>query len=258
MGHARSLTRPNPDGARRATHNPLEAVVDRNLTYGRHVIRQFLSEAAPYRALVDIGAGTGQDLEVARAVQPDATLVALEALPAFVAELPKVADVVHRVDIERDRFPLHDGSIDVVVANQILEHTKELFWIFHEVTRTLQVGGTFIVGVPNLAALHNRAMLALGRQPTCIKAASAHVRGFTRHDILRFVDVCFPEGYRCVGCRGSQFYPFRGAVALAAARVAPQLAGSIFVALRKEHPYSDEFITFPASQSLETNFFTGS
>jgi SAM-dependent methyltransferase len=257
MGHPRPLTRATPDDVRRAGRNPLGGLVDHNLTYGRHVVRKFLSDAAPYRTLVDIGAGTGQDLKVARDVQPDATLVALEAHPAFVADLPRIADAVHAIDVERDRFPFDDGAIDVVVANQVLEHTKELFWISHEVTRTLRIGGTFIVGVPNLAALHNRVMLALGRQPTCIKSASAHVRGFTSRDLLQFVDACFPSGYRCVARRGSQFYPFRGPMALAAARVAPQLAGSIFIALRKQQRYTDGFLTFPTSQGLETNFFTG-
>jgi len=242
---------------RRKIRNPLGGLVDHNLTYGRHVVREFLRAAAPFNTVADLGAGTGQDLRIAREVQVNARLVALEAYPAFVTGLEGIADEVYAVDIEHDQFPLDDESVDVVIANQVLEHTKELFWIFHEMTRSLRVGGTAVIGVPNLAAFHNRVMLTLGKQPTCIKTASAHVRGFTRADLIRFVDLCFPAGFTCVGHRGSQFYPFRGSTALAAAKLAPGLAGSLFVALRKERGYVNEFLTFPPAFDLETNFYVG-
>ena len=38
-------------------------------------------------------------------------------------------------NIERDDLPLADGQADLIIANQVLEHTKEIFWIFHEVSR---------------------------------------------------------------------------------------------------------------------------
>jgi len=115
--------------------------------------------------------------------------------------------------LEHDRLPFPNDHFEVVIANQILEHVKEVFWIFHEVTRTLKVGGHFIIGVPNLASLHNRVLLSLGRQPSIIKNNSAHVRGWTKHDMLRFTDSCFPNGYELRGFGGGNFYPFPGVVA---------------------------------------------
>jgi hypothetical protein len=43
-------------------------------------------------------------------------------------------------DIERGRIPVGNGFFDIVVANQVLEHTKEIFWTFSEVSRILRVG----------------------------------------------------------------------------------------------------------------------
>jgi hypothetical protein len=83
---------------------------------------------------------------------------------------------------------------------------KELFWIAHQVSRVLRVGGSFVIGVPNLASLHNRVLLALGRQPTSIRSASAHVRGFTKPDLAAFLGDCFPGGYRLDGLAGGNFY----------------------------------------------------
>src|SRR5919199_2568882 len=170
-------------------------MIDRQLNYGRHHIQRFLANAMPYHAVLDIGAGRGNDLALAREVQPDAQLHAIEVNRELAQHLAEQGVDVYNLNIERDPFPFPDGLMDVVLANQILEHTKELFWIFHEVSRVLREGGSLIVGVPNLASLHNRLLLMLGRQPTSLQNASAHVRGFTKSDILRMLSTVFPAGY---------------------------------------------------------------
>jgi SAM-dependent methyltransferase len=171
-----------------------------------------------------VGAGGGADLDAARACLPGAAFHAIESHAPSVDALRARGYTVHPLDIERDRLPFESGSVDIVIANQVLEHTKELFWIAHEVSRVLRVGGSFVVGVPNLASLHNRVLLAFGRQPTQIRSASAHVRGFTRPDLLAFFDDCFPGGYRCAGFGGSNFYPFPSVLARPLARAFPTLA----------------------------------
>ena len=50
-------------------------------------------------------------------------------------ELKSLGVSVFALNIERDALPFEDGSVDIVIANQILEHTKEFFWIFHQVSR---------------------------------------------------------------------------------------------------------------------------
>jgi len=163
----------------------------------------------------------------------------------------------HCLNIEVDRFPFDDGTVDIVIANQIFEHTKEVFWIFHEISRILAVGGCCIIGVPNLASLHNRLLLAMGRQPTSIKMASAHVRGFTKKDFLHFIDVCYPGGYTLRKFGGSNFYPFPPSIARPLASVFPTFAWSIFFMLEKQREYVNEFLAYPVDAMLETNFFLG-
>lgn len=236
-------------------------MINRSLNYGRHLIRKFLHDAAPYGSVLDLGAGHGTDLEIAREVCPNSALVAVEVHPPYVAALEDRAIKVLPLNIERDTFPLPSESLDVVIANQVLEHTKEVFWIFHEVTRTLKVGGRFIIGVPNLASLHNRVLLSIGRQPSPIKTASAHVRGFTKPDLLHFISECFPAGgdggYRLVSWGGSNFYPLPPLLAKPLARALPGLAWGLFLVLEKTHPYKNEFIEYPVSRKLETNFWCG-
>lgn len=234
-----------------------DKMIDRSLNYGRHVIRRFLKEIAPYEHVLDIGAGAGVDLGIAREICLAAKLSAVEVFPQSVALLRENSVDVYSLNIERGLLPFSEGVVDVVIANQILEHTKEVFWIFHEVSRILPMHGHFIVGVPNLAALHNRILLALGRQPSSIKTCSAHVRGFTRDDLLRFVEVCFPGGYQLVGFGGSNFYPFPPVLAVPLAQAFPTMSWGIFLLLKKIRDYSGEFLDYPDKESLETNFYRG-
>jgi len=240
------------------TQHPLAGLIDPRETYAPHVIAHFVSLLNNLRTVVDVGAGPGRDLEIVKRVHPEAITIAVEAGQEYAARLIGKADAVRILNIERDPLPFSDESVDLVIANQVLEHTKEVFWIFHEMSRSLKVGGHLLIGVPNIASLHNRFLLLFGKQPTQHKLCSAHVRPFSKNDTLKFFQACFPQGYYLAGFRGSQFYPFPHNAARLLAYFLPTAAFSIFFLLRKERAYRDEFATYPARACLETNFYCGS
>ena len=162
-------------------------------------------------------------------------MFALEANPANVGGLERQGVVAFQADLENARYPFDDEYIDIVIMNQVLEHIKEIYWVFHETTRILKIGGKIIIGVPNLASLHNRLLLLLGKQPSPIKSYSAHVRGFTREDILSFLNRCLPDCYRLVSFGGSNFYPFPSFLARPLANYFPNMAWGIFLLLEKQN-----------------------
>ncbi len=235
----------------------LAGLVDHQETYGPHVIEQFVRTLKNVELAVDLGAGSGRDLGTVKRVHPTATTVAIEAGREYAKGLAGKVDRVLVSNIERDKLPFRNEEVDLILANQVLEHTKEIFWIFHEVSRCLKVGGHFIFGVPNVCSLHNRLLMLAGEQPTQHKLCSAHVRPFSRNDTSKFVNACFPGGYNLVQFRGSQFYPFPGKMARVLANAMPTLAFSIFFLLRKEKEYTEEFRTYPSRATLETNFWAG-
>ena len=214
-GRAAGLSRALPQGS----GGPM---IDRSLNYGRPIVRRFLEAARPYRQVLDLGAGKGADLLAARALQPDCALHAIETFPPNVALLQQQGIAVTALDLERAPLPFADRSIEVVIANQILEHTKEVFWIWHEIARVLAPGGQLILGVPNLASAHNRLLLLLGRQPSVIKTASAHVRGFTRPDLLQFLETACPGVFALRDHAGANFYPLPPWLAQPLARALPE------------------------------------
>lgn len=238
-------------------NHPLARYVDHDETYGPHIVEKFISRLHNLNTVVDLGAGRGRDLGIVKRIHPDVQTSALEADSQYAAELAGIADKVHVLDIERTIFPFFDESIDLFIANQVLEHTKEIFWIFHEITRCLRTGGHFIFGVPNIASLHNRLLLLFGAHPTQHKVCSAHVRPFSRTDTVKFLNACFPDGYRLERFAGSQFYPFPPKSARLMANLFPTGAFSIFFLIRKRRKYKDEFAIYPSRAKLATNFWTG-
>lgn len=236
-------------------------MINRELNYGRHLIKNFGAKALNQVIIpqvLDVGAGSGSDLQIIKNVAPNSILHAIECYPPNVENLQIQNIKTKSIDIENDPFPFPDEHFDLILSNQVLEHTKEVFWILHEMSRTLKVNGHLIIGLPNLASLHNRILLLLGKQPTSIKTASAHVRGFTKQDFLNFLESCFPGGFELSEFGGSNFYPFPPFIARPLAQIWPQAAWGIFFLIKKTKPYDNKsFLDFPIKEKLETNFYLG-
>lgn len=124
----------------------------------------------------------------------------------------------------------------------------------HEITRSLKTGGSLIVGVPNVASLHNRIGILFGKHPTQAKSCSAHIRCFSKNDFLLFLQECFPDGYALNSFDGSQFYPFPSVLSQPLARLLPGMTFSIFFLLQKVKEYTGTFLEYPIKANLETNF----
>lgn len=231
------------------------------LNFGREIVASLAARHAATlppgeMAVLDVGLGTAVDLlNVREALAPRTSrLVGLDTYGPSLELAEKKGIGAFRTDVERDRFPFEDRSIDVVIANQVLEHTKEIFWVVSEISRVLRPGGALIVGVPNLASLHSRVMLALGMQPSPIEVMGPHVRGFTRGGFRRFVEA---EGYfRVTEVRGANFYPLPGILARPAARALPSLAVSLFFLCRRTEK-EGRFIEVLDTRFFETEYFKG-
>jgi SAM-dependent methyltransferase len=232
-----------------------------HLNYGREVIASMVKErelgppGAAVRVL-DLGMGGGDDLiNVREALAPKS--VELHGIDAYApnVEAARARGIhTHAANIERDALPFEDGAFDLVIANQVIEHTKDLFWIFSEISRVLKPEGLLVVGVPNLASLHSRVMLALGMQPSPIGLLGPHVRGFTRGGFREFVEV---DGYfELIGVYGSNFYPLPPFLARPLSRMLPGFSVSLFFLCRRTGK-AGRFIEVLESRFFETDYFRG-
>lgn len=231
------------------------------LNYGRDIVvawaRDHIERNAGRRTrILDMGAGRGEDLvnirEATRGREID--LYGIECHPSNAESMRGKGIVVYDADIEREDIPAPDGSFDIVIVNQVLEHTKEIFWIFSEFSRVLRRGGICVVGFPNLAAWHNRAFLLFGLQPTSIEVLGPHVRGMTKGGFKEFA-TC--DGYfECLAVRGSNVYPFPPPLSRTLSRIFPSLSVCLYFLLRRT-AREGRFIDVLDTRGYETPYFRG-
>lgn len=62
-------------------------------------------------------------------------------------------------------FPLPKESVDVVTADQVIEHLVDLDNFIQEISRVLKPSGYVVISTENLASFHNIFALLLGFQP---------------------------------------------------------------------------------------------
>jgi SAM-dependent methyltransferase len=234
------------------------------LNYGREILAGYAVEIAAGKAqlrILDIGLGKGADLinirEQCRKAYPGLKieLYGLECYPPNVEAATKQGIQVFPVNIENQSFPFEDGFFDIVLSNQTMEHVKEVYWIFSEISRVLKPEGYALTGVPNLASFHNRVALLFGLQPTSIEVLGPHVRGYCAPGFIKFVET---DGYfvnRAV--KGSNFYPFPRSVSKLLSRLLPLMSvGIFFKTQRTAKP--GRFIEVLKHRFFETPFYAGS
>jgi methionine biosynthesis protein MetW len=159
------------------------------------------------RRMLDVGCWDGTSTQARGEAFGATQLAGIEVFEEAAGAAAERGIEVARVDLESERFPWEDESVDVVVCNQVLEHLKNIWLPMSEMHRVLKPGGHAILSVPNLGSLHNRLLLAFGRQPTSIRLLGPHVRGYTLSAFTALVE--HGGGYEVVATRGAGFYPLR-------------------------------------------------
>jgi ubiquinone/menaquinone biosynthesis C-methylase UbiE len=82
------------------------------------------------------------------------------------------------VELEPDAaLPFDDGSFDLVLCAETIEHVRDVQLFLSEIRRVLRPGGTLALTTP--------ANLPLGRLPDPL---SPHLRFFTRRSLRRLLD----------------------------------------------------------------------
>lgn len=98
---------------------------------------------------------------------------------AALEEAAKLGIETRWADVE-EPLELDDGSFDVVVAGELLEHLRDPARVVAEVRRVLRPGGTFVGSVPNAYRLKNRLRFLLGRPP---ESDPTHLQLFRPADV---------------------------------------------------------------------------
>lgn len=181
--------------------------------------------------LLDVGCWDGEFSERCGAALGAGRILGVEVYEGPAKQAEGRGLEVARVDLETGRLPWEDESVDVVLCNQVLEHLKNVWLPMSEMHRVLRRGGHAVLSVPNLASLHNRALLALGRQPTSIRVFGPHVRGYAFGEFREFV--AHGGAYEVERAASAGFYPLPAAWSAPLTRLWPAAGHTTIVLARK-------------------------
>lgn len=181
--------------------------------------------------LLDVGCWDGGLSRRCGAALGAQQILGVEVYEGPAAEAEESGMEVARIDLEAERLPWPDASVDVVVCNQVLEHLKNVWLPMTEMHRVLRPGGHAVLSVPNLASLHNRVLLAMGRQPTSIRVFGPHVRGYAFREFRDFV--AQGGAYEVEQARTAGFYPLPARLSPPLSRLWPSAGHTTIVLARK-------------------------
>ena len=206
----------------------------------------------PGAVLLDVGCDDGAWTEKLRQILgiPARQVRGLEIVPER-AELAHARGFDVRTGDLDGPWPFGDGSVDVVPANQVIEHVRRLDHFVAEIRRVLVSNGRALVCTENLASWHNVASLALGYQPFSLSNIS-NLRPignpFALHagevpageswqhlhvlSLTALVDLFRAHGFAIETSWGAGYHPLPQRVARGLARLDPRHAHFIAVVAR--------------------------
>jgi SAM-dependent methyltransferase len=192
------------------------------------------SPGAPRPMVADLGAGGGQACTwlagyglcpIACDIVPDAQRAARDHRIVAVG-----------LDISAG-LPFRAGSLDGILAGEVIEHLFDPGRLLRECHRVLRPGGLLVVTTPNLATAQDRLRFLAGRAPRQVNPFHEylylHIRPFT--------PLLLAEGMRRAGLEPAKLVSnyvvwrtrFGEVRSRAAARLWPSLGGSLILAARR-------------------------
>jgi ubiquinone/menaquinone biosynthesis C-methylase UbiE len=191
-----------------------------------------LAGGEPRSNLCDLGCDDGKwTMEVARACGC-AHVYGIEIVPERAEEARTRGVEVHVSDLNH-RFPFSDATMDLVHANQVIEHVPDIDHFMSEIHRVLRPGGVAIISTENGSSWHNIFAALMGWQifsatnvsslggglgnPLAIHrgthnelASWTHKTIFNFRGLVEFVEI---HGLRVVRVMGAGYHPLPAATA---------------------------------------------
>jgi 2-polyprenyl-3-methyl-5-hydroxy-6-metoxy-1,4-benzoquinol methylase len=142
------------------------------------------------RAL-EIGCGTGSTLLWLKGLKHCAWIGGVEVVPDALAVARKNLDAVYAGNIEQMDLPIEQGTLDLILCLDVLEHLVDPWQVVNRLKGLLKVGGSLIVSIPNIRN-HKVLSLLLFRGKWDYAEAGildrGHLRFFVRDTAIQLVE----------------------------------------------------------------------
>jgi SAM-dependent methyltransferase len=179
------------------------------------MLAELLGSIQAPATIVDVGCGDGFATSVAAGRNAGHHFAGLDWSAGSLAAAKTRGLTVLRAELDAPRLPLRDGSVDVIVMSEVIEHLVDTDSAVEAAHRALRPGGSLLLSTPNLAAWYNRGLLALGVQPVFSEVSlrsvfgrpgsqvAGHLHMFTRRALVEFLSA---YGFSCVQVAGARYH----------------------------------------------------
>jgi SAM-dependent methyltransferase len=140
-------------------------------------LSDFVRSLPEVQDALDLGCGDGRltsELRAHSVTGADVSEVALERARGRVAELVKIAS--------DEPLPFEDGSFDLVLCVETIEHVRDVQLLLSEVRRVLRPGGELAVTTPAHSRLTALKLALVGWERE-FEPLSPHLRFFTKRSL---------------------------------------------------------------------------
>ena len=182
------------------------------------MLAQVLRDAAGPAVILDVGCGDGSVLAVMAGQNPGHRFAGIDWSSGALRSARSLGLTVLRGGVTPG-LPVADGTADVVIMSELIEHLVDPDGAIAEARRVLRPGGSLLLSTPNLAAWYNRGLLVLGVQPVFSEVSlrgvfgrpgsvvAGHLRLYTRRALIGFLSA---SGFRCVTVAGARYHDVPG------------------------------------------------
>jgi SAM-dependent methyltransferase len=178
-------------------------------------LRSLADQLPPSPRFLDLGCASG-----AWSTRVAATLGASQVVGVDLSTKGLVAATgrgIHPVyaSVDGAVLPFANGSLDVVMCDEVIEHIVDTDGLLDEIHRVVQADGVLILSTPNLAAWFNRLALVAGIQPAFSEVGFSgiygrpgsevvgHLRLFTWRALREFLAA---HGFTVISIQGAPYH----------------------------------------------------
>mgnify|MGYP001285314665 CR=1 FL=1 len=165
---------------------------DKEAGYYLHARREILPYLPPVSGKVfEVGCGNGETLALLKHENRCNWAGGVELFPAAAVKAREKADLVLEGNIENCEIPLDEGSVDLMLCLDVLEHLVDPWSVLLRLNRFVKPGGSLICTLPNVR--HLKVLLPLVVSGTWNYSDygildRTHLRFFTRRTAVSLVE----------------------------------------------------------------------
>jgi len=183
------------------------------------VLLELLRDAVSMRGgvsrVLDLGCGEGFQAALAREVVAPATVLGVDWSAGALRRAKGRRLSLVQAGVDGRDLPFPDGSFDVVIFSEVIEHLVDTDHAISEIRRILVDDGILLISTPNLAAWFNRLLLLIGVQPLFSEVSrvrifgrpgqqvAGHLRIFTYRALREFLEA---QGVAIHAVRGAAYH----------------------------------------------------